>query len=85
VVDQDYILFAGRSSLVDIPPLFCDIDDFCLLFKPLWRQRLLATLRRDRASTLCLSEVMTIITLFHASSYRNFKAYYTEHVLKHLS
>jgi hypothetical protein len=23
---------------------------------------------------LCLSEVMTIIVLFHASSYRNFKA-----------
>ena len=26
---------------------------------------------------------MTIITLFHASSYRNFKAYYTEQVLQH--
>jgi hypothetical protein len=28
---------------------------------------------------------MTIITLFHASSYRNFKAYYTGHVLKNLA
>jgi hypothetical protein len=26
---------------------------------------------------------MTIIVLFHASSYRNFKAYYTEHAMKH--
>jgi hypothetical protein len=26
---------------------------------------------------------MTIIVMFHTSSYRNFKAYYTEHVLKH--
>jgi transposase len=26
---------------------------------------------------------MTIIVLFHASSYRNFKAYYTEQVMKH--
>jgi hypothetical protein len=67
---------------VDILPLFCDIDDFCLLFEPLWEQRLLETRQRRRASTLCLSEVMTIITLFHASSYRNFKAYYTEQVLK---
>ena len=25
---------------------------------------------------------MTIVVLFHASSYRNFKAYYTEHVMK---
>jgi Transposase DDE domain len=82
VVDQNYILFAVRSSLVDILPLFCDIDDFCLLFEPLWEQRLLETRQRRRASTLCLSEVMTIIVLFHASSYRNFKAYYTEQVLK---
>jgi hypothetical protein len=85
VVDQNYILFAARSSLVDILPLFCDIDDFCLLFEPLWERRLLETRLRNRPSSLCLSEVMTIITLFHASGYRNFKAYYTEHVLKHLA
>lgn len=69
---------------MNILPLFCDIDDFCLLFEPLWRERLLQTRQRDRASTLCRSEVMTIITLFHASGYRNFKAYYTGHVLKHM-
>jgi hypothetical protein len=68
---------------VDILPLFCDIDDFCLLFEPLWRARLLETRQRNRPATLCLSEVMTIIVLFHASSYRNFKAYYLEQVLKH--
>lgn len=83
MVDQNYILFAARSSLVDILPLFCDIDDFCLLFEPLWRRKLLETRRRNRPSALCLSEVMTIIVLFHASHYRNFKAYYTEQVLKH--
>src|SRR5215210_8707556 len=72
---------------MDILPVFCDIDDFCQLFEPLWKQRLLSAgeRRRDRAARLCLSEVMTIITLFHASSYRNFKAYYTEHVMKHYS
>jgi hypothetical protein len=68
---------------MDILPVFCDIDDFCLLFEPHWQARLLDTRQRHRASTLCLSEVMTIITLFHASSYRNFKAYYTGHVMKH--
>ena len=67
---------------MDILPLFCDIDDFCLLFEPLWRARLLETRQRNRPSTLCLSEVMTITVLFHASSYRNFKAYYLEQVLK---
>ncbi len=69
---------------MNILPIFCDIDDFCLLFEPLWKRQLLETRQRDRASALCLSEVMTIIVLFHASSYRNFKAYYTEYVLKHM-
>jgi hypothetical protein len=70
---------------MDILPLFCDIDDFCQFFEPLWKQRLLSSgeRRRDRAGWLCLSEVMTIVTLFHASSYRNFKAYYIEQVMKH--
>jgi hypothetical protein len=69
---------------MDILPIFCDIDDFCLLFEPLWQKQLLETHQRQRAATLCLSEVMTIIVLFHASSYRNFKAYYTGHILKHM-
>lgn len=70
---------------MDILPVFCDIDDFCLFFEPRWKQRLLTAgaRRRERAGHLCLSEVMTIIVLFHASSYRNFKAYYTECVMKH--
>jgi hypothetical protein len=72
---------------MDILPLFCDIDDFCLLFEPLWRERLLANVprQRQRASTLCLSEVMTIIVLFHSSGYRNFKTFYTQHVVRHLA
>ena len=70
---------------MDILPVFCDIDDFCQFFEPPWKRRLLSTGRRqrDRAARLCLSEVMTIIVLFHTSSYRNFKAYYTGHVLRH--
>jgi hypothetical protein len=70
---------------MDILPVFCDIDDFCQFFEPMWKRRLLGAgeRRRDRPARLCLSEVMTIITLFHSSSYRNFKAYYTEHVMKH--
>jgi hypothetical protein len=69
---------------MDILPIFCDIDDFCLLFEPHWRKQLLETRQRNRSSTLCLSEVMTIIVLFHQSNYRNFKSFYTEHVFKHL-
>lgn len=69
---------------MDILPVFCDIDDFCQFFEPFWKRRLLCAgeRQRNRAARLCLSEVMTIIVLFHASSYRNFKAYYTEQVMK---
>ena len=69
---------------MDILPLFCDIDDFCQFFEPLWKRRLLSSgeRRRDRAARLCLSEVMTIIVSFHSSNYRNFKAYYNEQVMK---
>lgn len=71
---------------MNILPLFCDIDDFWLIFEPLWQQHLLTTGARQRhkPSTLCLSEVMTIIVLFHASGYRDFKTYYTQYVMKHL-
>jgi hypothetical protein len=71
---------------MDILTVFCDIDDFCLFFEPRWQPHLLAsaTRQRKRRSSLCLSEVLTIITLFHTSGYRNFKDYYTQHVMKHL-
>lgn len=72
---------------MDILPVFCDMDDFCLLFEPLWNQRLLESGQRlrQRPATLSLSEVMTIIVLFHSSGYRDFKTFYTQHVIKHLT
>jgi hypothetical protein len=72
---------------MDILPLFCDIDDFCLLFEPAWRRRLLASgaCRRHKPSALSLSEVMTILVLFHASGYRDFKTFYTRHVAEQMS
>lgn len=71
---------------MDILPLFCDIDDFCLLFEPAWRRRLLTSgkCHRHKPGTLALSEVMTILVLFHASGYRDFKTFYTRHVMRQL-
>jgi hypothetical protein len=40
--------------------------------------------QRQPAMTLCLSQVMTIMVLFHSSGYRNFKTFSTQHVLQHL-
>lgn len=71
---------------MDILTLFCDIDDFCSVFEPAWRRRPLASgeRRRHKPGTLSLSEVMTILVLFHASGYRDFKTFYTRHVMRQL-
>jgi hypothetical protein len=71
---------------MNILPLFCDVDDFCLLFEPAWKRRLLASgaLHRNKPSALALSEVMTILILFHSSGYRDLKGFYTQYVQKHL-
>ncbi len=65
--------------------VFCNVDDFCQAFLPTWQQHLIACgrQRRQRARQLSLSEVMTILIAFHQSHYRNFKAFYTTHVLAH--
>jgi hypothetical protein len=66
--------------------LFVSVDDFCQIFLPVWEQKLISdgSKKRRRTGQLSLSEIMTIIIYFHQSRYRNFKAYYTEHVCKHL-
>ena len=67
--------------------LFCDVDDFCLGFQPLWQKQLLAAgeIHRQRERSMSVSEIMTILIHFHQSHYRDFKAYYTEYVLERLS
>ena len=64
--------------------LFCDVDDFCQAFLPGWNRQLLISgqKQRQRARSLTMSEVMTILIAFHQSHYRDFKAYYCEQVLK---
>lgn len=53
----------------------------------MWERKLLAdgSKKRCRAGQLSISEMMTIIIYFHQSRYRNFKAYYTEHVCQQLN
>lgn len=66
--------------------LFVHVDDFCQTFLPSLEQHLLksGTIKRHRERSLSVSEVMTILIHFHQSHYRNFKAYYCEHVSPHL-
>lgn len=73
-----------HSSLNDIISLFCIIDDFCLEFEPEWHKRLISNNKRDRKSSMSLSEIMTLVINFHNSGYRNFKKYYQIHVQGYL-
>jgi hypothetical protein len=72
---------------MNILPIFCEIDDFCLIFEPRWHRHLLQSgaARRNKPNALALSEVMTILVLFHCSGYRDLKTFYTQHVQNHLS
>ena len=70
---------------MSILKLFCHVDDFCQWLST-WEQAKLLGVARKRGPAPCLSmsEVMTILICFHRSHYRDFKAYYTRHVSKHM-
>ena len=72
--------------MMSLLELFVSVDDFCQSFLPTWEARQLedGSKKRLRRGQLSVSEIMTIIIYFHQSQYRNFKAYYTEHVCQHL-
>ena len=71
---------------MDIVQLFCDVDDFCQWFLPRWQRYQLTDggHKRLRQGQLSLSEVMTLVILFHHSRYRDFKSFYLHHVWLHL-
>jgi Transposase DDE domain len=66
--------------------MFCDIDDFCKRFAPVYTPHLLHAGHRHRLrrSALALSEIMTIVVYFPHSHYRTFKHYYTDCVIPRL-
>jgi Transposase DDE domain len=60
---------------------FCQFDDFCQAFRPLWEARLLRqgaqpARKRGPQAGLADSEIMTILVLYHSSRFSNFKAFY---------
>ena len=67
---------------MEILSVFCQIDDFCKVFEPRFHQMLLASgeKKRNRPPKMSLSEVMTILVMFHSSGYRNLKTFYLEKV-----
>lgn len=63
----------------DLTTLFCSVDDFWILFEREWSKHLIGS---DKPRTgpepeLSMSEMMTIVILFHQSNFRTFKHFYS--------
>lgn len=64
--------------MLPLVEIFCLIDDFCKYFYTVVDQKALQNpdRKRNRSYTMTLSEIMTILVLFHLSHYRTFKDFY---------
>ena len=69
----------------DLTALFCNVDDFCQIFEPQLQKARLENgeIRRLRTGSLTLSEIMTIVILFHSSRFRDFKHFYLNLLIFH--
>ena len=65
--------------MTNLTELFCDVDDF---YKNSMNQQrtLISNKQRNRKFKMSVSEVSTLLILFHLSGYRTFKHFYTEYV-----
>lgn len=63
--------------------IFYEIDNFCNKFHSCLGKELLTTgnVKRIKKSSLCMSEIMTIVVYFHHSGYKTFKDYYSKEVI----
>jgi hypothetical protein len=75
-----------KMMLAPIVEIFCDIDDFCKHWLQGANDKMLPNpqRKRQRQCRLSVSEIMTIMLLFHLSHYRTFKDYYRECVEQEL-
>ena len=64
--------------------IFCDTDDFCKAYEEYCRNKLLMDKEEVVPRTrMSLSEIMTILIMYHLSGYKTFKWYYTKYVMVH--
>src|SRR5512144_310380 len=65
-----------------LPELFCLLDDFCRRFEPAWQRRHLTSgaRQRRRSNVLSLSELMTVVVLFHQLRFRQFTRFSQDYV-----
>jgi Transposase DDE domain len=69
----------------DLTALYCAVDDFWKIFKEEWAKHLIDSDKPKHGPDpeLSISEMMTVIILFHQSNYRTFKHFYS-YVCSHL-
>jgi hypothetical protein len=74
------------KMLAPIIEIFCEIDDFCKQFLKNQQTKILPNpnRKRRRKCQMSISEIMTIVILFHLSHYRTFKDFYHECVIRYL-
>lgn len=72
------------NSLLEI---FVSVDDFYEELEPFLNTQLLhcGIKKRNRKTSIHLSEVISILIFFHYSRYRDFKSYYIKHVSTYLT
>ena len=64
--------------------IFCDVDDFFKAYEEYCRNKLLMDKEEVVPRTrMSLSEIMTILIMYHMSGYKTFKWYYTKYVMVH--
>jgi hypothetical protein len=65
----------------DITELYSFIDDFCKIYLEYEKSKLLPSFKqRDRDNKMSLSEMLTILIMFHTSYAKNFKFFYKIYV-----
>jgi len=61
----------------DITELYSFIDDFCKIYSEYEKKKLLPSLKqRNRNCSMSLSEIMTVMIMYHTSHAKNFKYFY---------
>ena len=64
--------------------IFCFLVDFCKAYEEYCMHSLMMEKTKIVPRTrMALSEIMTILIMFHLSGYRTFKWYYQKHVMQH--
>ncbi len=69
-----------------VTEIFFAIDEFCNLFEPAFKQRLLedGKKHRNRPFKMSMSEIITITVIFQLSGHRTFKHFYLFYLQKHM-